>query len=315
VAGQRVCHRLDDSRGPPFAPLARVATTLVEVVQLAKDGRDSVEERAKVLLACSRATAFLGFYCSLTGLSRHLDWGAGLSPYLCLRRLRLRQSGVTAEDMVQLLRCAPSLEAAVFVGEHLGGAEAALLERPPPPCSQLHSLELMDCNLSTNDATSLLQMPPRLRTAHLQAMDLRGLGTCLERQLPSLRELRALDCALSGADARGLLAHCPSLEAVTLCGNPLSAAATAAGTVEEGEGEEVAAVMRRLLREAVWPKLPMALRADFRHCGLGCEEEDAWRACFPAGADVEFSASAAATHARAGSGRVVFEDSSSSSEE
>mmetsp|Transcript_110206 Transcript_110206/g.351253 ORF Transcript_110206/g.351253 Transcript_110206/m.351253 type:complete len:134 (+) Transcript_110206:605-1006(+) len=130
-------------------------------------------------------------------------------------------------------------------------------------------------------------------------MDLRGLGQLLESSLPNLQELRVLDCNLSGADARGLLAQCPRLKEVDLCGNTLGGGA-------ESDDRPRSAV--------AWPRMRHIRRADFRHCSLEAEDEDALRAALPAGAVAEFRVSLASSSSGAGGGgggqHVMFDDSS-----
>merc|ERR1740129_197930 len=128
VGGRRVCPHLNDVRGPPFVPLERINIALVQVIDLSRDGRESVEERAQVIMGCRRATTLRCLYCSLTGLGTHLDWGDGLAPSLNLRHVRFRDTSLTAFDVVQMLRCTPRLETLILISEQLDGLGDCLEE-------------------------------------------------------------------------------------------------------------------------------------------------------------------------------------------
>merc|ERR1711972_542975 len=140
-----------------------------------------------------------------------------------------------------------------------------------------------------------------------QAMDLRGLGAALSRDLPALTELSALDCNLSRTDAKALMAKCRGLEALAFLGNPALGTAEGAEAVDDGrwfsEGE------------APWPRMPKVKRADFRHCSLGPEELESLRECFPRGANILVAAvpPAANTIGVPSEGHVFFEDDSEGS--
>eukprot|EP00747_Dinoflagellata_sp_TGD_P170266 gnl/TRDRNA2_/TRDRNA2_201375_c0_seq1.p1 gnl/TRDRNA2_/TRDRNA2_201375_c0~~gnl/TRDRNA2_/TRDRNA2_201375_c0_seq1.p1 ORF type:complete len:415 (-),score=61.70 gnl/TRDRNA2_/TRDRNA2_201375_c0_seq1:75-1319(-) len=294
--GRRVCTRLNDLTGAPFAPMERLAASLVCEVQLGRDGRDSLQDRVSVITACRRATKLLCTYTSLCGIGRLLDWGAGLCPCLGLRQLRIRQCGIAPDDAVQLLRCAPRLEVAVIIGEQLAGLEASLHTKPPP-CSDLRSIEFVDCGLSSVDAAAMLHVLTAVRVARFQAMDLRGLQM---PSLPALETLSLLDCNLSRADAVRVMKRCPGVVSLSLCGNPLGAGANeAAGwSVEDGG--------RRF--SSVWPRLPRLRKGDFQFCELSGEDEDALRAGLPGDAQVDFRVGLPDS---GGGGHVVFASSSS----
>jgi len=291
VGGRRVCRRLEDTRGPPFAPLDRVAAPLVDTVSFGRDGREGAAERAEIIAKCRRAGTLLSTYGCLLGLSQLLDWGQGLAPCLSLRAVRLRESRLSAEDAAQLLRCAPRLETAVFQGEELCGLAGALQE-VSPGSEELRSMSFIDCRLSASDAAAALGLPPRLRTAHFQSMDLRGIRP---PRLPSLASLSLLDCHLMRADAVSVMAACDALETLELCGNSLG-----------GDGQP-------------WPPLRQLRRADVRLCGLAPEEEESLRAALPAAASLlcrtDLSHPDQKAQAGAGGGQHTVFDSSDSGEE
>lgn len=287
--GRRCCLCLDDRKGPPHAPLDRIATAVVQVVHLGRDGRESPEERARVLTACNKAEVLTCTYSNLLGLSRLLDWGGGVSPTFNVRRARFRQCTLTASDVVQFLSCAPHLESLVFVNEKLGSMEEVFLYRPKSVGSEIHSVEFTDCGLTACDAAALLTRLPQLRSVHFQAMDLSGLKM---PSLPNLEQIQLLDCCLRRADVLRLMRRCPSLTVLVLCGNPL--------------GEE---------EPCSWPPMAKLRRADFRHCELTAEDEEALRAQLPHNASFESRVSigeAAADDPCRSSRRVVFDSDSGS---
>lgn len=293
VAGRRVSRRLDDCRGPPYAALERFSAEHVEVMYLGRDGRADPEARIEAITKCRWAQMLLCNYGSLSGLTGKLSWGPGIYPCLGLRRVRLRGCGLVAEDFVTLLRCTPRLEAAVLLNEHLEGLGAALHPKAPR-CPELALLELADCHLDVEDAAAVLGSLPALRTVHFQSMELQGLRL---PQLPSLDTLRLLDCQLSRVDAADVMARCPNLQQLSLCGNPL-------GEAEVGESANF------------WPWMPKVREADFLHCELGEEDQDALRRCLAPGARLTFRASLSTLgpehhYAPQASQHVVFSDSDS----
>ncbi|CAE8644558.1 unnamed protein product, partial [Polarella glacialis] len=300
VSGKRFCRCLDDTRGPPFTPLESVELGLVEMLKLGRDGRGNPENRTRIIANCRRAESLVCLYGSLSGLHRELDWGSGanpgglrgaekglssfllggvqglsLTPCLNLRRIRVRQCSLGPEDVAQLLHCSPHLEQVWIANEQLFGLADALAD-VPPRCSKLWALELQDCHLSGMDAEALLLqgLLPGLRRAHLQAMDLQGLGLAQQEQqeqqeqqqpLASLQELALLDCNLGRPEALAVLSCFPGLEILTLCGNSL-------GLGSGGWNSEAA---------GRWPPLPRLRRADLRHCELDSEDERQLRSCLP----------------------------------
>jgi len=288
VSGRRLCRQLDDRRGAPFAPLGRVALSLVDAIHLARDGRESPKERAGVLLACKRAETATCTYSNLVGLSEFLDWGDGLCPYLNLRRVRFRQCHLAADDVVQFLRCTPRLEVAAFISEALAGIGEAFDLNAPPECKELVSVELTDCDLLADDAAVVLQALPCLRSVRLQAMNLAGFT--LTSKLLTLEEASLQDCALAREDVVSLMAACPNLRRLELSGNQLSP-----------KGSSLLA----------WPHMTRLQYLDIRHCEVADEDLELLRASLPSDAQVESRTTLlwAAEIATTGGQRVVFESS------
>jgi len=239
----------------------RIAAPVVQAVHFGRDGRESAEDRVRVMVACNKAEVLTCTYGNLLGLYRLLDWGNGLTPCFNFRRTRFRQCGLTPSDVIQFFSCAPRLESAVFVNERLGGMDEAFQYRIQPLRSVIQTVEFTDCGLTGNDAAALLERLPHLRSVHFQAMDLSGLET---PQLPGLEEVRLLDCCLRRSDVLRLLSRCPNLRHLVLCGNPL--------------GEEA---------PCEWPEMPRLRHADFRHCELSVEDEEALQAKLPTDAQLE----------------------------
>lgn len=264
VRGRRVCCRVDDSRGPPFVPLDRVATQLVDVLHLSR-GRDSAQERAEAVVTCSSATVLLCTYSALTGLSLKLDWGSGISACLNLRVARFRQCRLTADDVAKLLVCCPKLHTIALIGEDLSGLSQELRVGQ---CALRH-LHVTDCRLVAEDATTLLC--PTLESVHLQSMDLKGLRAPL---LSSLRTLSLIDCCLSRMDAVRLLARCCNLERVELCGNPLGSESRLIEFDNGRENDDIGD------DGDSWPVLPSLRHADFRFCDLDSDDEADLRISF-----------------------------------
>lgn len=261
LADRRFCRFLDDRRGAPYAPLHRIATAVVEAVHLGREGRGSPEDCVRVFTACSKAEVLTCTYSNLLGLSFVLDWGGGISPCFHFRKVRFRQCSLNPSDVIQFLACTPYLESAVFIGESLGGLEEVFQHRLQPVGLQLQSVEFTDCGLTGSDVACVLKRLPRLRSMHFQAMNLSGLRT---PPLPNLEEARLLDCGLQRADVLTLMGHCPNLTTLALCGNPL--------------GDD---------SSCDWPVMANLRSADFRHCELTIEDEEALLAKFPKNAQVE----------------------------
>lgn len=321
VAGRRVCRCLDDGRGPPFAPLDRVATALVDVLQLGHEGRGSTVERADAIVKCRAAAKLSCRYSCLTGLATQLDWGGGLSPCLGLQLAVFHDCRLTASDAVMLLKCSPRLRTLAFVGEDIAGIAE---EEVHPEVRELRNLHILHCNLSAQDAAWALSLAAAgLRIAHLQSLPLRGLR--LKTVLESLVDLRAIDCDLCREDAVRLVAACPVLESLKLCGNPLVDCTDAS---DAGDGHEGG------FARAAWPQLPRLQSADFQLCELSAADQEELQACLPANCRSQWStpwtllrgeaslaeggaaeASGGMATARPVGGRHVVFDSSSSSED
>lgn len=293
VNDRRICLRLNDARGPPYAPLDRLVGDLVDSLHFSREGRTNVQEHARIMVACKRATTLCSEYCSLAGLGLELDWRDGLRPCLGLRRLRIRQCELTTGDACQLLRCAQGLEVVVFVGENLHGI-ADELQGVPTLCPTLRSLECTDCNLDGQDAAALLQASPELRMVHFQGMDLSGFKMPPKLQLEILS---MLDCQLTRRSVIRIMTLCPDIETLKLCGNSLSA-------IHEEDAQ------------VPWPSLPRLRHADFRLCELEPGDEEELLRSFPAGSTLEFRAFGLEQSTRGISQRhVLFESSDESSDD
>lgn len=329
----------DERRGAegPFAPLERVLSSHVESVRLGRYGRQTVEERAHIIVACSHSTMLRCTYSKLTGLGVTL---AQHKAMLSLRVVRLQQCRLEAADLIEFFACVPHLERMDVFNEALGGLGPLLRCSTACHC-RLRSMEFTDCGLGAEDAGALLEvLGPELRTVHLQADNLRGLRFC---NLPHLENMNLLDCNLSRADAIRAMAHCPNLETLALCGNPLAEAAKTR-RYQEGVGskcssdeEEIpgsrdhassADLLGAIGRGSgaasewrlVWPAMPRLQRADLRQCGLGREDEEDLLGQLPGTAPasgLELLVLAAATTGLGGPGggsatHIVFESSSES---
>lgn len=328
--GKRYCRCVDDTRGPPHVPLDRVAAMLVETLKLGQDGRDTPEERCRLVVSCRKAELLTSLYGNLSGLSRELNWSSevpngfraqglhnllggisnslALTPCLALRKLRLRQCSLHPKDVAYLLHCTPQLQEAVFLNEQLVGLADAL-DEVQPCCTALWRLELQDCSLRAVDADALLLKGslPGLRSVHFQAMDLQGLALenddhhnrCYQKPLASIRELSLLDCNLGIDEIMKLLPCFPLLEELALCGNPL-------GSKSMDTSEFNPERTRRR-----WPRLSSLRRADLRHCELGSDDEEDLRQCLPPEVEIVFVNSVPAEDAGGSSNRHVFFESSS----